>query len=239
MNYKMHYDNLIEKARARVIVKEYKEKHHIIPRCMGGQDDKENLVELTAREHFIAHQLLAKAYPNIDGLQIAAYLMSCRRKIKNRDYSYLKEKFMKSLVGKPKTIEHRNKLSIAHTGKTLSKDHREKISKCQKGKIVSEATKQKMSVSFVIARKELNKDAITCPHCSLSGKPSGMYRWHFDNCKHNPKNNGVLYKGNGTIVICPWCEKEGNSCGMKSTHFDYCKLNPNAKQRKPKSIKNK
>ena len=32
--------------------------HHVIPRCLGGTDDKSNLVELTAREHFIVHKLL-------------------------------------------------------------------------------------------------------------------------------------------------------------------------------------
>lgn len=38
----------------------YTEKHHIIPRSMGGKDTKENLVVLTAREHYIAHLLLTK-----------------------------------------------------------------------------------------------------------------------------------------------------------------------------------
>ena len=36
----------------------YVEKHHIIPRCIGGSDHKENLVSLTAREHFVCHLLL-------------------------------------------------------------------------------------------------------------------------------------------------------------------------------------
>ena len=38
------------------------EKHHIIPRCMGGNDLKNNLVSLTIEEHFLAHKLLAKIY---------------------------------------------------------------------------------------------------------------------------------------------------------------------------------
>ena len=40
----------------------YVECHHIIPRCVGGSDEKENLVMLTYREHIIAHRLLAKIY---------------------------------------------------------------------------------------------------------------------------------------------------------------------------------
>lgn len=58
MNYKRQYDLLIEKARQRGTVEGYKERHHIIPRCMDGDDEKENLVELTAREHYVAHRLL-------------------------------------------------------------------------------------------------------------------------------------------------------------------------------------
>ena len=38
----------------------YTELHHIIPQSIGGSNDKENLVELTAREHFICHWLLIK-----------------------------------------------------------------------------------------------------------------------------------------------------------------------------------
>lgn len=37
---------------------EYKERHHITPRCCGGTDDEDNLIDLYAREHFIAHKLL-------------------------------------------------------------------------------------------------------------------------------------------------------------------------------------
>ena len=38
----------------------YTEKHHIIPQSLGGTNNKENLVYLTAREHFICHWLLVK-----------------------------------------------------------------------------------------------------------------------------------------------------------------------------------
>ena len=38
----------------------YKELHHIIPRSLGGTDEKDNLTYLTAREHFICHWLLVK-----------------------------------------------------------------------------------------------------------------------------------------------------------------------------------
>lgn len=64
MNYQKIYDSLIIKAQLRDWTRKntdtYLERHHIIPRSLGGDDDKDNLVFLTAREHFLAHWLLFK-----------------------------------------------------------------------------------------------------------------------------------------------------------------------------------
>jgi hypothetical protein len=63
LNYTEIYNQIIERARSenrRKGVGLYYEAHHIIPKCMGGGNGKENLVELTAREHFICHWLLIK-----------------------------------------------------------------------------------------------------------------------------------------------------------------------------------
>lgn len=57
--YTKYYTLLTERAKGRTL-SEYTERHHIIPQSLGGLDDKENLVELTAREHFICHWLLIK-----------------------------------------------------------------------------------------------------------------------------------------------------------------------------------
>ena len=63
MNYEKIYNSLIEKRQQEVLHynKDYKnEQHHIVPRSCGGSNNKENLVYLTCREHFIAHLLLVK-----------------------------------------------------------------------------------------------------------------------------------------------------------------------------------
>ena len=65
MNWNEIYDKLIKSRQNRILDKDiYTETHHIIPRCMSGNDDKNNLIELTAREHYIAHLILYKIYPN-------------------------------------------------------------------------------------------------------------------------------------------------------------------------------
>lgn len=59
MNYKKHYNNLILSRKNRILDESlHYEKHHILPVCLGGSNDKSNLVKLTYKEHFIAHKLL-------------------------------------------------------------------------------------------------------------------------------------------------------------------------------------
>ena len=57
--YTKLYYKITSNAKQR-ITEGYTELHHIIPQSMGGSNDKENLVDLTAREHFICHWLLIK-----------------------------------------------------------------------------------------------------------------------------------------------------------------------------------
>lgn len=91
MNYKRIYDQLIIRGKNRRL-NEYKEKHHIIPRCLGGSDDANNLVFLTPEEHYVAHQLLIKIYPDNVKLIYAAAMMIPNRK-SNKLYGWLKRKF--------------------------------------------------------------------------------------------------------------------------------------------------
>lgn len=58
------YDQIIDRAKNRKKPDCYCELHHVIPRSLGGSDEKINLVYLTAREHFIAHWLLKNIHKN-------------------------------------------------------------------------------------------------------------------------------------------------------------------------------
>ena len=97
MNYQTIYNELIARAAIRKNdSKEYYESHHIIPRCLGGSDNRENLVNLTAREHFIAHLCLVKIYPGNGALVRAAVMMACgsaqQKRSANRIYEWLRKK---------------------------------------------------------------------------------------------------------------------------------------------------
>ena len=75
------------------------ELHHIIPRCMGGTDDPINLIQLTAREHFLAHYLLTKIYPSEHKLVYALLCMirdpHSKRRYTSRVYEIAKKQFSK------------------------------------------------------------------------------------------------------------------------------------------------
>jgi hypothetical protein len=118
MDYKKIYTQIIERAKNRQL-KNYKEKHHILPKCLGGLDVKENLVELTAREHFLCHMLLCEIYPKEYKLKHALFLMAIgKQKVKektyvinSRTYERLKNEYSKMLLGKKHTQETINKKS--------------------------------------------------------------------------------------------------------------------------------
>lgn len=57
--YTKTYEAIIAKARLRHVQTGYTEKHHVIPKSLGGGNGY-NLVRLTVREHFICHWLLIR-----------------------------------------------------------------------------------------------------------------------------------------------------------------------------------
>lgn len=111
MNYRRHYNLLIERANNRDIDSNT-ETHHIIPRCMKGSDDKTNLVELTPEEHFLAHLLLMKIYPDNRSLVFAAHMMGATRQ-NNKVYGWLKRQYIDSCTGIPKSEEAKRNMSLA------------------------------------------------------------------------------------------------------------------------------
>ncbi len=155
------YQLLIQKSVSRVAKKgEYYEKHHIIPKSQGGDNSKHNLVLLTAREHFIAHMLLAKIYGG--GLWKAATMMKNarpsvqKRYVNSRLYEIAKREWASFMRGKPKPLHVIEAIRAARLGKPLSEETKRKMSEVRKGRARSgdpskwkhsEKAKKKMSDS--------------------------------------------------------------------------------------------
>ena len=86
MDHAAVYNELIERARGRSR-QGYMERHHIVPKCLGGGNQSSNLVYLTAREHFLAHKLLARIHPKVLGVWMALILMGRLASNKSRIFA--------------------------------------------------------------------------------------------------------------------------------------------------------
>ena len=87
MDYRKIYLELTSRAKGRNIVV-YTEKHHILPRALGGKNTKENIVYLTAREHYIAHLCLWKSSAGIDRKKMAFAVIAFKRQNKTQVKEY-------------------------------------------------------------------------------------------------------------------------------------------------------
>jgi hypothetical protein len=87
MEYLKIYNRIVERATNRDVLG-YVEKHHIIPKCLGGDNKKSNIVLLTAKEHYICHKLLCEIYPNESKLKYAFWRMCnvANNKYQERNY---------------------------------------------------------------------------------------------------------------------------------------------------------
>ena len=138
MNYSRIYKELISSRRDSV-PEGYIERHHIVPRCMGGSNDSSNIVSLTAREHYISHKLLYYMYPENNSLLFAWTMMTfCKTgnvkrnyNVTSRDYSKAKMEFSKRNKCKILSNETKRKIAAASIGnkKWLGKNHSEKTKK--------------------------------------------------------------------------------------------------------------
>lgn len=63
VDHQRRYNRFIEMCKNRKLQEDiYTEKHHILPRSLGGSNSIDNIIRLTGREHFVAHMILWKLY---------------------------------------------------------------------------------------------------------------------------------------------------------------------------------
>lgn len=126
MNYKRIYNAIIVNRQSNPITEGYVERHHIVPKSLGGSDDENNLICLSAREHFLCHYLLAKMYPKETNewykMNHAFMMMRCNPWCTDRYYN---SKLYESLRGNFSSV-----MSWAQTGKRNSQYGSVWISNC-------------------------------------------------------------------------------------------------------------
>lgn len=153
MNYRNHYNLLINRARGRTL-SGYSERHHVVPKCIGGEDTEENLVDLTPEEHFLAHQLLVKMYPGAGKLVFAALIMTTDksgRRVNNKLFGWLRKR-VSSTISQMNTANASTrckKSGETQRGKVLTQEHRAKISAAGRKRKQSQETRNKQSLAAI------------------------------------------------------------------------------------------
>jgi hypothetical protein len=188
--YTRWYYSIIQRAQSRFLSADiYTEKHHVIPRSLGGNDSSENLVKLTAREHFICHLLLTKMTAGLQrrSMAYAAWQMThinerSRYKPNSRTYAFLRKNLSDSYKGIPKSKKH----WLGKTHSDESKQRQSVVKKGDKNPNFGVVQHPKWNKKKSDAQIGIPKPRFICPNCNKSiGGKSNYYRWHGDNCSIN------------------------------------------------------
>jgi hypothetical protein len=191
MNYQRIYDQIINRARTRKL-EGYSEIHHIVPKCMGGSNEKQNLIELTAREHFICHWLLYRIHPENQGLAFAFRMISTMKSKTHRRYlpssrviaearEAAAAAFSIRKAGVCRTEEERaNMRGERGPQKNPTGKRGPQKNPRQAGYLLSEQHRANLR------GKKKPQEIRKCPHCGKEGG-NAMTRWHFESCKYLKK----------------------------------------------------
>lgn len=198
MNYQDFINDILNRRGRFNCGDQYHERHHIKPKCMGGTNDKENLIDLFAQEHFIAHKLLAEENPHNIKLTEAYNIMAFVKNKHQQRYQITPEEYeeARKMVSNSRKELYKNKANHPSYGKHLSDETKQKISKANKnnkycvGRIMSEETRKKIS------RANKNPSAETRKKMSEAQK-----RRHLEG-ENNPRARKVRRISDGKVYGC-------------------------------------
>jgi hypothetical protein len=219
--YSRCYHKIISLAKQDLAKRknDYFEKHHIIPKCLGGSNEKSNLVFLTAREHFVCHRLLTKMTTGEDkakmhfALNMFTQKHTHRKKhlhINSRTYNSIKKEFAKSISiinkGKILSEDTKKKLSLSKQithrteqfrmqasirAKDRPADYYKKIGLKHKGKTISAEMKRKQSEKL---SGEKNPRALTWKIVFEDGSPDKIIKSLKSWCLENDRPYGMIFR---------------------------------------------
>ena len=171
--YTKYYSRIVENAlkrpQDRKVLKEifgYVESHHILPESfgLGGEKDKENLVLLTAKEHFIVHLCATKMFDSLLKQKMIFAFRQLRAKNPYQEGRYMNARLYSLIKPNFKTyvrLYNKEKRVLLHESKAneiaefeklgwsriMTQEYKDSSMKCMKGKKHSDETKAKMSAS--------------------------------------------------------------------------------------------
>lgn len=251
--YTRWYTSIIENRKTNSFTG-YGENHHIIPKCCGGDNSKNNIVRLSAREHFICHLLLTKMVDDMHIKRKLTYALNrmtssnkyTPRTYPSRYYTLARQKHAEMMTGennymygKSHSEEARQKMSIAAKNQErleATEETRRRISESLSGK--QKTTDHRKSIS--VAMKDNEK--ICGENNHMHGKKHSTKTIQKMSKKKQASNNPMYGKNHSEEsrkkisegkkvpqkrIICQHCGKDGGASNMKRYHMENCKsINP-------------
>ncbi len=244
MDYSRIYSLLVNRAKNRLL-DGYSEKHHIIPKCMGGSESPDNIVELTAREHYLAHWMLAKwhkTYKLIFAWRSMA-MNPLGKRYTSHSFKYGKEAWAREMADRNRGVkfspEHIKNLSDSHLGQEA----------WNKGMVTGETVGRKVRL---LQYMDNPQRCITCESPIPYRFKSRSRKYCCKACQFvdpnrvigafNKNPNAGSFKKGHTLKYetvkkisdkltgmkrprgtCPHCNTEGALSLLKRWHFDNCK----------------
>jgi hypothetical protein len=253
--YSQWYTNITERAKNRQL-DSYTESHHIVPRSLGGGDEADNLVNLTAREHFVCHWLLVKMTTGQEHHKMLNALRMMRAekqgqqryntKITARVYESIKQEYAKlqsetfkgkgnGFYGKTHTPEAREKIRQKNLGNKLTPEQHARLVANTTGKKKPPITEEHRAKLSVAKQGENNnmwgKTQSNDTRKKIGDKLRGRKQTEEEKLARSLANMGKKREKK----LCPHCDQLVAVNGYARWHGDHCKnprilvLNPAAK----------
>lgn len=244
--YTQWYTNITYRAKNRHL-DSYTESHHIVPRSLGGSDETDNLVNLTAREHFVCHWLLVKMTTGQDYHKMLNALRMMRAekqgqqryttKITARVYESIKQEYAElqskqftgtgnGMFGKHHTQENKDKIRQKNLGKRLTPKQIEKLKKAITGKKKPPITDEhRAKLSTAQSGKNNPRYGIEVSEKTRT-KISEKARGRKQSAETIKKKADAIRGLKREKLLCPHCDQLVAVNGYARWHGDRCRLRP-------------
>ena len=243
--YEKWYTTITDRARTRT-VDGYTERHHVIPRSLGGSDDADNLVDLTAREHFICHWLLTRIHTG-ESRNKMIYALRMMRAEKHgqqryetqitarvyesikQDYAVIQSERIRGdknpMWGKHHTPEARETIRQKNLGKKLTEEQIKKQVKAMTGKTrqpFNEEWKENLSKNHKSKRSDFDGSLSEETRRKIGDKIRGRKQTDEEKQRRALANTGKTKpKRHCThcdrmIAVNTYARWHGDHCGLKN-----------------------
>lgn len=212
--YTTWYYQIIDNRIKNPLEDIYTERHHIIPKSLGG-NNKENLVDLSAREHFLVHWLLTKMSNNTNVIIKMSRALAFMMVESDKSEAHKWSKWQYEIASNKKRealLEARKNGWCPRRGKKHSLEAKQKMREAKLG-----VKRDPDKIKYLKERKH-SKETKSKISEGLKGRPVS------DETKEKLRKSNIGKKQNKKVLTCDICGAENYATQIKRYHNENCKI---------------